>query len=584
MDTLLTRITLKEDGNYSNRISSFTPQEKKNLYQWYKGLTGKEKKIIDDGYSDNSSKMKPGRVLKAVKPDDETDPMYGIDDENDKAVNYFVDFILIPSIRVANDNPRTSERLHELFKKLSSGSSLREEVGGGGGPVQRDVFIEEVGGGQVVPFEEVDHTDRVVNNFTTILEEFIDETNETGPQMLLNILCLLLNTGVRALRLLSIISKKDKEDFINADYEEKVFLVWDVFLRTFFKLISYTIGKFAFFLIVVLVLYQCEYGKLLINSILSALLLTLKFFGLDVDSYLLQIQEKFQELQEDMGIFIERFLTNILSNALFSIFKSPNGKTRIVEVLGERLTSDEVRQIVNEIVTANSANTAGLIAETAANTQGLIAETAANTQGLIAETAAIHSGELVQSTTMLARQILNSNGRQLLTFLGPFLAASTQGKLEGILHGLDGKTSMDDLEIKVREVNLFLDDILRDSHFTLYEALTARRELTPDQIESIVEITVDRLKTQDPNLIRGTIEGLQRILTDTTARALMAAPAIQNLLNVGPRRLMDRGGRRTRKARKSRKARKAKRSRKSRKSRISRKSRKTKKDKKKYKK
>jgi len=573
MDILLTRITLKEDGNYSNRISSFTPQEKKNLYQWYKGLTGEEKKIIDDGYSDNSSKMKPGRVLKAVKPDDERDPMYGIDDENDKAVNYFVDFILIPSIRVANDNPRTSEKLHELFKKVASGSSASAGVSGGvsrgvsGGPVVSYQQLQEYSDAEVGLVGYPDD-DTVINNFCIIveglMEDFIDETNETGPQMCQNILSLLLACGARALQLIGLIKNNDRIIFNDADNEGKFWIIYEKFLSTFNRLISSAIGAPILFLIIVLVLYQFYYGKIIIDAILFVLnLLILKITGQDVVSLIIEIKEKF-------WLSLTDFFTNILKETLES-WAIHQGKVILGEIIGQKVKGaigeavpqivDQVTNVIADNAAAQTGQIVGAITDSAAVQTGQIV-------GAITETAAVHSSELVQSTTILARQMLNANGRQLLTFLTPIAAIPVANRLEGMLMGIGAASvSMDELAEKVREADAVLDDILRKSQFTLYEAITAGRDLTPTQIEHIVEMTVDRLKTQDPNLIRATIEGVQQLLTTTTARALMAAPAIQDLLHVGPRRLMNRGGRRTRKNRKARKARKSGKSRKSRKSR-----------------
>jgi len=579
---LFAKILSKRGNDYDYRVTSnaITLPERRALFEYWRGGGDSNniyRKNIDDAVALLGNKPKSGVYDK----NPQNGLFAGISEvyPSDSAVTSFTTRILIPAIRAANDNPARTGLLTDFIIKSPTPLPRREIVAasgsGGGGPVVPYQQLEDIADAELAEVALIDHADdTVVNNFCRIMEEFIDETNETGPQMCQNIISLLLICGARALQLINFIKYDDRKEFENTDFEGRIWKIYEIFLKAFDRLISYTIGRTVLFIIIVLVLYQFSYGKILIDAILVALnLLILNITGIDIRLLITEIKEEFI-------LSLTDFFTNIMREVLESLFLH-KGKGILGEIIGQEVkgaVGEAVPQIVEQVTNVIADNAAaqtgqimGAITDSAAAQTGQIV-------GAITDTAALHSSEIVQSTTILARQMLNANGRQLLTFLGPIAAIPVSRRLEGMLDGIGAASvSMDELAEKVREADEVLDNILRQSHFTLYEAITAGRDLNPSQIEQIVEMTVDRLKTQDPNLIRATIQGVQQLLTTTTARALMAAPAIQDLLNVGPRRLMERGGRRTRKNKRARKGRKSRKSRISRKARKGRKSRRYKK-------
>uniref|UniRef100_A0A6C0KZA7 Uncharacterized protein n=1 Tax=viral metagenome TaxID=1070528 RepID=A0A6C0KZA7_9ZZZZ len=594
IDVLLTKVTLPD-----TRIASLTQDERTELFDYWRNPNPKYnafRTALDSSYDEEGKK--PSKIF------NKNDGIYkGVTDNNPKAVSCFVTRILTPAIKEANTKGKLESYIKQESKKSQKVNSslivqpVVAEIDENACPLDENEDIIEVEREPQIDSNELENLNDFMENMLQQINKSGDDKTSAIIPTLLFVVMYIIELGIDSLELLELIKDTERGSFSTDTFKNKFKTIAKIILRTLGKLITaiqklweFPGGKILFF-IILFCIYNTPYGYFFINSFLLAFKSIISYCtGTDIDSYFEQMREKLEAFSVTVKDVVTNFFTGLLTSVFKSAFKdwinqwatntAEQFKEEIVEQVAEKI-SNSVQQLTEQIV-SHSGEVVGAITNAAAEQTGEIV-------GAIKDSATEHTGALIESTITLGRQILNGQGQQALMVLGPMAAIPVAKILEDTLNTLNGASNIGEIADGLTYSNELLQGILRDSHYTIFDAINAGKELTPEQIDSLVDKIVDKLQQnqEDKSLITNTLNGIQQMLTQGAAATLMAAPAIQDLLNVGPRRIANYGGKKTRKNKKSNNPKKIKKTKKNKKKtkktkkgKKSKKSKKTKKSKK----
>ena len=601
---LLNLLGVRDDNNgYVMREASLTPNQKRELFEYWRSggnAFNNYRKAIDDAIDLPGNKPKAGvydkpngilATISEIKPDD-------------AAINRFTLKILIPAIRAANLNPKTSHILSEFIKKAPTGSSVVGEVGGGGVVPFEEVGgdevvpFEEVGGGEVVPFEEVDRVAEEVVEGWKMIKKSIEGTKRLAKNfgnLIYQIINLILGivSGMNAIATLKILDRENPFGRITkGNIRDKIKEILLDTVTYYFRFL-FLLTKFPFYTENFL---SMKTGSNIITSLIFILIIVfifrefgligkiiLEFFTYPIGCLLLCFTN--QTLIDHINEAIDCMMQVLDVVALIELFNRMKYLIENINSIPDRLNHlnqgqqriEQGQQRIEQAQDMQSAQIGQLsLAQTLIGSE--VSQIAMLTPLILNKL----ETDLIPRLEELQIELRRMLGPVILQLEEGFQGISTQLTL-----GLDELKAKDTLTCPMtwdRESMLRLQDTIEG---TLERSRL--REFTPEQIVQLRELLEDQ--TSITALM--SLTNLRGYAGDyATSTLLKLTYQLATLFdNSRQRSITDRGGakksrkaRKAKRSRKSRKARKARKAKRSRRSRKSRKSRKTKKDKKKYKK
>jgi hypothetical protein len=565
IDTLLTKISLPD-----TRATSLNDNERKQIFEYWSTNKG-FRNMLDDlelYQGDKPSERINTNYYNYNKPVNNDEEYYRL------TIAPFVSRVLIPAIRNANNQDKLSPFIRKASTKTKpkKRETLIEpsvEVAAELAP-SVEQLIADVGpdADEIIEVERENTNDATneLENLDSFMENMLQQMSDSGDKkvkILIFVVMYIIELGIESLKLLDLIKDTERNSFETDNFQSKFKTIGKIILRTLSKLI-YAIqnlcalpgGKILFFIIVIII-YNTQYGRFFINSFLLAFktIINFCFKQVGINDFLQSLKDKLDDLQVKVSDIVTSFFTSLLNKIFQGAFedwiqtwldkKTEDFKNEISkEILnqvqnGVNEITQEIASKTGEVVGAITDQIASHTGEVVGAISDKIASQSGEVVGAITDKIASYSGNTLST---ISRQILSGEARQTLMILGPVASIPVAKIFEDTLSTLNGASNIDDIGSSIERSNELLNSILNDLHFTLVDAISAGRELSPEQINSIADEIVEKLKYEKPTLITNAFSGIQKILTDGAATALMTAPAIKELLNVGPRRIANYGG------------------------------------------
>ena len=455
-----------------------------------------------------------------------------------KTIDLFVLQSLIPRIKYLASLPEEDparKKLMKLTKKVPKAvkaAARNQEVA-----IQNQPVIEASPGFLERQWKKMTsffHTSS--DNIERLVDTFHPRTGEVGTiqeysKELLKLLLYIIELFVDIIELLDLISSTERNEFSSDTYKNKFKLIIKIIIRTV-KKIANTIhkiwimpaGKVLLFTLLILFLNPVL-GRFVLNTIIIGLKISFEFIrGADIT----ELSERWRDLLEDVKDYFKSLAESLLIH-LFKIFGA-DVEDWFARVIDERL--QHTTEVLNQQISEGLSEATRELTHVAVTNTGEVV-------------AAIHQGT-VETTRTILPEIFKNRLQQAVLAGGAITASQAVGNL---LEGMQTAESIPELKLAANRVNSLLDDILVKLKIDTLQQIQNSRELTPEQIEEIATTTVEKLQLSSANkeVITGTLNTLQQVLTNTGAQALMALPQIQQLIYPNRQRLLTNyGGKKTR--------------------------------------